>query len=77
MGGLGGPDEAIERDIKPLVHLPENGRHFLGKLGRLDAPLARRLGHFQAMLVGAGQEEDVAAHRSRWKRAMTSVAIAS
>ena len=39
-------------------------RHFLGQLARLDAPLARRLGHFQAMLVGAGLEADVAALRA-------------
>ena len=44
-----------------VVHLPENSRHFLGEAGRLDALLARRLGHLEAMLVGAGQEEDVAA----------------
>ena len=38
-----------------------DARHFLGEAGRRDALLARRLGHFEAVLVGAGQEEDVAA----------------
>ena len=47
--------------FKFLVHLTEIAGHFLGERGGLDALLARRLGHLEAMLVGAGQEEDVAA----------------
>src|SRR3546814_14905443 len=61
MIGLGRTDEAITRDIKPLIHLTEIGRHFFCERGGLDALLARGLRHLQAVLVGARQEEDVAA----------------
>ena len=62
MRGLGGADEAVERNVEALVHLLEPAArcaspaaavgHSLG-LGGLD--------HLLAVLVGAGQEEDVLA----------------
>ena len=61
MVGLGGADEAVVGNVQGVVHCLERSRHFLGEFLRRHTALARRLRHFQAMFVGAGQEEDVAA----------------
>ena len=58
---LRGADEAIVRDVKSVAHLLEKARHLVRERARLDAFAARRLGHLQAMLVGAGLEAHVAA----------------
>ncbi len=63
--GLSRADKAVIADAKSIIHFLEVGRHFFGKLGRRYVPRTRRLGHLQAMLVGAGLEENVAAHHPR------------
>ena len=58
---LGGPDEAIERDVQPFIHFPELGGITRGELRRGHVLLLRGLDHLQAVLVGAGQEEHILA----------------
>ncbi len=58
---LGGADEAVVGNVQSVVHHLERARHFLSEDGWLDAAIPGGLGHFQAMLVGAGEEEDLAA----------------
>src|SRR3546814_15144616 len=57
---LGSSNEAIIEYIKNIVHLLEIRRHFIGKRARFDVLAARRLLHFQSMLVGSGHAENVA-----------------
>ena len=61
MIGVGGADEPVEGDVElflqPLEHVGVAPR----QLGGRDALRRGRLGHLQAVLVGAGQEADVEA----------------
>src|SRR3546814_21176192 len=65
---LGSSNEAIIGYIKSIVHLLEIRRHFISKRARFDVLAARRLRHFQSMLVGAGHEDDVASGEAIIKR---------
>ena len=58
---LGGPDEAIERDVEAFIHLPELGGIARRELGGRHVLLLRGLDHFQTMFVGARQEEYILA----------------
>ena len=58
---LGGADEIVVGGAERLGHRAEDRRVAVGKLLRRDAFLLGRLLHLQAVLVGAGQEEDVLA----------------
>jgi hypothetical protein len=61
MTGLGGTDEAVERNVQPLVHLLEASGIAGREIGDSHALLFGSLDHLQTMLVGAGQEEHVLA----------------
>ena len=56
-----GADEAVERDVQPLIHCLEAAGVALGKIGRQHALALCGLNHLQAMLVGAGQKEHILA----------------
>src|SRR3546814_7822881 len=62
MFGFAVADETIIADIQPVVHIFEISGHFIRKLCRLNAAIARCLGHFKAMLIRAGLEKYVPAH---------------
>lgn len=61
MLGLGGTDETIVRNIENVGHFTEIAGHFVSEFARFDAAFARGFDHLEAVLVGAGLEEDVAA----------------
>ena len=61
MLGLRGADEAVERHVEPLVHLPEAAGIARGEFGDAKPLALGGLHHLQAVLVGAGQEEHILA----------------
>src|SRR5690242_17823803 len=61
MIGLRGTDKAVVRYVKSIAHTLEKTRHFIRKCARFDTLSACRLGHLEAVLVGAGLEAHVAA----------------
>ncbi len=54
-------DEAIERDIQPLIHLLEPRSIARRQLSRCQVFLLRGLNHLQAVLVRSRQEEHILA----------------
>jgi hypothetical protein len=58
---LGGADETIVRDIENIRHFTEIAGHFIRKLAGAHIAGTRGLDHLQAVLVGTGLKEDVAA----------------
>ena len=61
MARIGGADEVIVRAVQLAHHLLEQRCVAVGEFARRQALAKRRLLHLDAVLVGAGQEEDVAA----------------
>ncbi len=59
VAGLGGADEVVVGDVEVGPGRGEPGRELVGPLERRDALLLGGPGHLLAVLVGAGQEEDV------------------
>jgi hypothetical protein len=57
--GFGGPDVVVVGDVQELPGLPPPGLHPVDELLRLEPLLPGGLGHLLAVLVGAGQEEDL------------------
>src|SRR5690606_12724459 len=49
MGGLGGADETIARNIELRRHLAEISRYFIGEFARRHVAVARGLHHLEAM----------------------------
>ena len=61
VGGVGGADEAVEGDAHGLHDLAERGGVLVRERLGGDVALLRGLLNLEAVLVGAGEEEDVAA----------------
>ena len=61
MALLGRADEVVVRKAERLRHLDEARGVAIGQRARRDPFPLRRLLHLEAVLVGAGQEEDVLA----------------
>ena len=59
--GVGGADEAVERDAELLLHRLEGVGVAPGEVGGRDALGGGRLGHLEPVHVGSGQEADVEA----------------
>ena len=59
-----GATKAIISNVELIAHLYEIGRHFICELDCFDAGGTRRLNHFQAMLVGPGNQPDIASAQS-------------
>ena len=60
MGGFTGATKSVMTDIKFAAHLYEVGGHFVRKLYSIDTCFPGSLDHFQAMLVGSGDQADIA-----------------
>ena len=61
MRGLGGADEAVVGHVQPVAHGAELRRVLVGERARRNSFLGGGLRHLQAVLVDAGEEEDVVA----------------
>ena len=61
MARFGGADEIVVRALEPFHHGLEARHVALDQLPRRQVLLGRRLQHLDAVLVGAGEEEHVAA----------------
>ena len=61
MARLGGADEFVVGAIEPLHHGLEARHVALDQFARRHVLLGRRLQHLDAVLVGAGEKEHVAA----------------
>ena len=61
VAGLGGADEVVVGDVEQLPRVPEALDGLVGPLPRRDAVGLGRPLDLQAVLVGAGEEEDVVA----------------
>jgi hypothetical protein len=61
MARLGRADEIVVGAIEPRHHVLEAGGVAVSQLAGAEPLRARRLQHLDAVLVGAGQKEDVVA----------------
>ena len=64
VAGLGGADEVVVADVEQLPGLAEAGAGAVGLLLGGDAVGLGRALHLEAVLVGAGEEEDVVAEQA-------------
>ena len=64
MAGLGGADEVVVGDVEQLPGLAEPLAGAVGVLPGRDAVGLGRPLHLEAVLVGAGEEEDVVAEQA-------------